>query len=221
MKDNLLRETLAQVESAVEEAITGPVPRLRLTETGTITHTGGGIARVRGLRSVRAEELLLFPGGVPGIALDLAPDEIGVILLGDDSGIAAGAEVHATGRIADTPVGKTLLGRVLNAAGRVLDGGTPLEINGRLPMERQAPAIMDRAPVTIPLQTGIKSIDTLIPIGRGQRELILGDRQTGKTAVAVDTIINQRNKNVICIYCAIGQRGTAAVSYTHLRAHET
>jgi len=208
MNDRLLSETLAQVESVVGEVITGPAPGLRLTETGTITHTGGGIARVRGLRSARAEELLIFPGGVPGIALDLTPDEIGVILLGDDPGIAAGAEVHTTGRIADTPVGKTLLGRVLDATGRVLDGGAPLEIDERLPMERQAPAIMDRAPVTVPLQTGIKSIDALIPIGRGQRELILGDRQTGKTAVAVDTIINQRNKNVICIYCAIGQRGT-------------
>lgn len=209
MNNSLLSKSLAQVKSVVEKAITGPAPGLRLTETGTITHTDGGIARVRGLQSACAEELLIFPGGVPGIALDLTPNEIGVILMGDDPGIAAGEEVHTTGRIADTPVGKSLLGRVVNAIGRVLDGGAPLEINERFPMERQAPAIMDRAPVTVPLQTGIKSIDALIPIGRGQRELILGDRQTGKTAVALDTIINQRNKNVICIYCAIGQRGTA------------
>jgi len=188
MSNSVLGETLAQVASVVNEAITAPAPELRFTETGTITRTGGGIARVRGLRSVRTEELLIFPGNVLGIALDLAPDEIGVILLGDDPAITAGAEVHATGRIADTPVGKALLGRVVNATGRVLDGGVPLDIDERLPMEREAPAIMDRAPVTVPLQTGIKSIDALIPIGRGQRELILGDRQTGKTAVAVDTM---------------------------------
>ena len=209
MNDNLLNNSLAQVESVVEKAITDPAPELRLTETGTIIHTGGGIARVRGLPSACAEELLIFPGGVPGIALDLTPNEIGVILMGDDPGIIAGADVQTTGRIADTPVGKSLLGRVLTATGQVLDGGVPLEISERVPMERQAPAIMDRAPVTEPLQSGIKSIDALIPIGRGQRELILGDRQTGKTAVALDTIINQRNKNVICIYCSIGQRGTA------------
>lgn len=209
MPDNPLKQTLDQVASAFDEALSGPPTDLRLLETGTITHVGGGIARVRGLPATRAEEILLFPGNVMGIALDLAVDEIGVILLGDDPAIKAGETVKPTGRIADTPVGDALLGRVVDATGKILDDGAPLQTHSRLPMERDAPAIMDRAPVTVPLQTGIKSIDALIPVGRGQRELIVGDRQTGKTSVAIDTIINQRDTGVICIYCAIGQRGTA------------
>jgi F-type H+-transporting ATPase subunit alpha len=204
-----LKKGLEQITSLYDEVLSAPPADLQLTETGIITHIEGGIARVRGLSSTRSEEILLFPGNVPGIALDLAPDEIGVILLEDDPAIKAGETVKRTGRIADTPVGDALLGRVIDATGRVLDGGSPLEIHTRLSMEREAPAIMDRAPVTVPLHTGIKSIDALIPVGRGQRELIVGDRQTGKTSVAVDTIINQRDTGVICIYCAIGQRGTA------------
>lgn len=209
MSDSQLQQTLKQVASIFDEALSDSTTDLRLTETGVITYVGGGIARVRGLPATRAEEILLFPGNVMGIALDLAEDEIGVILLGDDPAIKAGETVKPTGRIADTPVGDALLGRVVDATGKILDDGVPLGIHTRLPMERGVPAIMDRAPVTIPLQTGIKSIDALIPIGRGQRELIVGDRQTGKTSVAVDTIINQRDTGVICIYCAIGQRGTA------------
>ncbi|MEA3470024.1 MAG: alternate F1F0 ATPase, F1 subunit alpha [Thermodesulfobacteriota bacterium] len=221
MNHSLLRATLEQVESSIEKAVTGPPLELNITETGTITHTGGGIARFRGLHSVRAEELLLFPGGVAGIALDLGPDETGAILLGDAPELVAGAPVQGTGRIADTPVGKSLLGRVVDVTGRVLDGGAPLQFHERYPMEREAPAIMDRAPVKVPLQTGIKAIDALIPIGRGQRELILGDRQTGKTSVALDTIINQRDNDVVCIYCAIGQRATAVARVVEtLRDHD-
>lgn len=204
-----LQSTLDQVQAVYTEALATPGADLQITETGIISFVGGGIARVHGLPGTRAEEILLFPGGVTGIALDLNEDEIGVVLLGDDPAIIAGASVKPTGKIADTPVGEALLGRVIDATGKVLDGGSPLKITTRLPMEREAPAIMDRAPVKIPLQTGIKAIDALIPIGRGQRELIVGDRQTGKTSVAVDTIINQRNTGMICIYCAIGQRGSA------------
>ncbi len=204
-----LRQTLGKVGSMYDEALSAPSSDLLLTETGVITFVGGGIARVKGLPKTEAEEILLFPGNVLGIALNLGVDEIGVILLGDDPQIKAGQAVKRTGHIADTPVGDALLGRVVDATGKVLDGGAPLNIHTRMPMEREAPAIMDRAPVKVPLQTGIKSIDALIPIGHGQRELIVGDRQTGKTSVAVDTIINQRGTGMICIYCAIGQRGTA------------
>ncbi len=213
MPDSRLQQSLEQnlekVKSLYAEALSGPPTDLQVTETGTITHIEGGIARVRGLSSTLSEELLLFPGNVTGIALDLTPDDIGVILLGDDPAIKSGETVKRTGRIADTPVGDALLGRVLDATGKVLDGGSTLETHTRSPMEREAPAILDRSPVKVPLQTGIKAIDALIPIGRGQRELIVGDRQTGKTSVAVDTIINQRGTGMVCIYCAIGQRGTA------------
>ncbi len=149
-----------------------------------------------------------FPGDVLGVAINLEPQEVGVILLGDSDKLMAGVNVSATGREADTPVGEGLLGRVIDATGRVLDRGRPLSFKERRPVERPAPAIIDRTAVSVPLETGIKTIDALIPIGRGQRELIVGDRQTGKTSVAIDTIINQRDKNVICVYCAVGQRGT-------------
>jgi len=201
----VLRETTTALENALEAEPTG----LSLIETGTVVQIGGGIARVSGLPSIKAEELVAFPGGLLGIAINLEPQEVGVILLGENADLSAGSEVRATGRIADTPVGNGLIGRVVNAMGQILDQGGPLHHSERRPIERQAPAVIDRAPVTIPLETGIKAVDALIPIGRGQRELIVGDRQTGKTSVAIDTIINQRDKDVICIYCAIGQRGTA------------
>jgi F-type H+-transporting ATPase subunit alpha len=155
------------------------------------------------------EELLSFPGGVSGIAFNVDEDEIGVVLLGDYAHLHAGDEVERTGRVMDVAVGDGLLGRVIDPLGRPLDGRGPVSTDARLPIERPAAAIMDRAPVTVPLQTGLKAIDALIPIGRGQRELILGDRQTGKTAIAIDTILNQRGKNVLCVYCAIGQRASA------------
>lgn len=205
MLQQLLNDTLATLSEAVEQN----APELRAREMGRVVHVGGGIARIKGLSSITSEELVRFPGDVMGIAINLEPHEVGVILLGDSDKLSAGVDVIAAGREADTPVGEGLLGRVINATGHVLDRGKPLSFSERRPVERPAPAIIQRAPVMVPLETGIKTIDALIPIGRGQRELIVGDRQTGKTSVAVDTIINQRDKDVICIYCAIGQRGTA------------
>src|ERR1022692_1240365 len=184
-------------------------PHLTPREVGTITNVSTGIARIAGLPNAGFEELLEFPGGVFGIAFNVDEDEIGVVLLGEYQNLHAGDEVERTGRVMDVAVGDELLGRVIDPLGRPLDDKGSLEINKRLPIERPATPIMDRAPVTVPLQTGLMVIDALIPIGRGQRELILGDRQTGKTAIALDTILNQRGKNVICVYCAIGQRASA------------
>jgi F-type H+-transporting ATPase subunit alpha len=155
------------------------------------------------------DELVTFPGDVLGIAFNVDADEIGVVLLGEYWHLHAGDEVQRTGRVMDVAVGDGLLGRVIDPLGRPLDGHGPVASSKRLPIERPAPSIMDRAPVTVPLQTGLKVIDALIPVGRGQRELILGDRQTGKTAIAIDTILNQRDQHVLCVYCAIGQRASA------------
>ena len=184
-------------------------PQLTAQEVGTITSVATGIARVSGLPGVGFDELVMFPGDVFGIAFNVDPKEIGVVLLGEYWHLNTGDEVRRTGRVMDVAVGNGLLGRVIDPLGRPLDGNGPVAASLRLPIERPAAPIMDRAPVTVPLQTGIKVIDALIPIGRGQRELILGDRQTGKTAIAVDTILNQRGKDVLCVYCAIGQRGAA------------
>ena len=184
-------------------------PQLTLHEVGTITSISTGIARVSGLPGVGFEELLEFPNGVFGIAFNVDEDEIGVVLLGEYQDPHARDEVERTGRVMDVAVGDGLLGRVIDPLGRPLDGKGQVAASKRRPIERSAAPIMDRAPVTVPLQTGIKVIDALIPIGRGQRELILGDRQTGKTAIALDTILNQRDQNVLCVYCAIGQRASA------------
>src|ERR1035437_6529932 len=184
-------------------------PQLRPHEVGTITNISTGIARVGGLPSVGFEELLEFPGGVFGIAFNVDEDEIGVVLLGEYQDLHAGDEVERTGRVMDVAVGDVLLGRVIDPLGRLLHGRGPGTAAKRLPVEHPATHIMDRDPVTVPLQTGLKVIDALIPVGRGQRELILGDRQTGKTAIAIDTILNQRGQNVLCVYCAIGQRASA------------
>ena len=184
-------------------------PQLTPREVGTITSVSTGIVRVSGLPGVGFEELLAFPGGVFGIAFNVDEEEIGVVLLGEYSHLHAGDEVERTGRVMDVGVGDCLLGRVIDPVGRPLDGNGPIQTTERLPIERAAAPIMDRAPVAVPLQTGIMVIDALIPIGRGQRELILGDRQTGKTAIALDTILNQRGKDVLCVYCAIGQRASA------------
>jgi len=184
-------------------------PQLDLHEIGTITTVSTGIATVEGLPGAGYDELLEFPGGVFGIAFNLDEHEIGVVLLGDYAHLQAGDEVKRTGRVMDVPVGDGLLGRVVDPLGRPLDGKGAVASDERLPIERPAARIMDRAPVTVPLQTGLKVIDALIPIGRGQRELILGDRQTGKTAIAIDTILNQRGKDMLCVYCAIGQRASA------------
>ncbi len=195
------------------------VPELAPREVGTITSVSTGIATVSGLRSVGLEELIQFPGELFGIAFDIGEEEVGVVLLGDYAHLHAGDEVTRTGRVMDVGVGENVLGRVIDPLGNALDGGGPVNYLRRLPIEREAKPIMDRSPVMTPLQTGIKVIDALVPIGRGQRELILGDRQTGKTAIAIDTIINQREENVICIYAAIGQRASAvAKAIADLRA---
>jgi len=204
------------LETAFERAFTslrrareGFVPRLEAREVGTVTNVSTGIAKVSGLPGVGCDEIVEFPGGVAGIAFNVDEDEIGVVLLGEYWHLHAGDEVQRTGRVMDVAVGDGLLGRIIDPLGRRLDGKGPVDASRRLPIERPAAPIMDRGPVTVPLQTGLKVIDALIPIGRGQRELILGDRQTGKTAIAIDAILNQRGQNVVCVYCAIGQRASA------------
>jgi F-type H+-transporting ATPase subunit alpha len=182
---------------------------VRLQDAGTLIYLNGGIARLSGLPNVQSNELVRFPDGVFGIAFNLDPDEVGVIMLGGSDSLQVGCTVRRTGRVLDAPVGEELLGRVIDFLGTPLDSLGPLHASRRRPVEREAPAIMHRAPVTVPLQTGIKVVDALIPIGRGQRQLIIGDRQSGKTALILDTIINQKGKDVICIYCAVGQQGSS------------
>lgn len=183
--------------------------RLAIREVGTVRSVGHGIAVLSGLPGVRSEELVEFPGGVLGMAFNLDEHEIGAILLGESPLLKAGDEARRTGRVTDVPVGYGLLGRVIDPTGRPLDRHGPLHAFVRWPIERNAPGILDRAPVSVPLQTGLKVVDALVPIGRGQRELIMGDRQTGKSTVALDTILHQRDQDVICVYCAIGQRSAA------------
>lgn len=202
---NVFDSTFAGI-SQMRESFT---PQLTLREIGTVISVATGIVKVSGLPCVGFDELVMFPGDVPGIAFNVDEDEIGVVLLGEYWHLQAGDKVRRTGRVMDVAVGDGLLGRVIDPLGRPLDGKRLLASDKRLPVERPAVPIMDRAPVTAPLQTGIKVIDALIPVGRGQRELILGDRQTGKTAVAVDTILNQREQNVLCVYCSIGQRASS------------
>ncbi|WP_324028126.1 alternate F1F0 ATPase, F1 subunit alpha [Maribacter sp. BPC-D8] len=183
--------------------------KLAPKEVGRVTSVSAGVVKVSGLPSVGYEELLKFPGNLYGIAFSIEEEEIGAILLGEDSDLNAGDLVERTNRVMDVPVGKALIGRVIGPLGEPMDEKGAISFDKRLPIERNATPIMDRSGVSMPLQTGIKVIDALIPIGRGQRELILGDRQTGKTAIALDTIVNQKDKDVICIYCAIGQRASA------------
>ena len=199
-------QTLFEAVSRVRAQET---PKLTLTEEGIVTRVGEGIAFVTGFSELLADELLSFPGGLMGIASTIRTDGVGVVLLGRGDHLQTGATVRRTARVVDTPVGEGLLGRVLDGLGRPIDEGGPVKAVARWPVERPAPAIMDRSAVAEPLQTGIKSIDTAIPIGRGQRELILGDRQTGKTAIALSAILNQKTNDVVCIYCAIGQRVSA------------
>ena len=180
--------------------------KIAVDEVGTIITLGDGIARVHGLDKVMAGELLTFPHGVAGIALNLEEDQVGVVLLGDYTEIREGDEVKRTGRIMSVPVGEALVGRVVNSLGQPIDDKGPIASEKFIPLERLAPGVIDRQPVREPMATGLKAIDSMIPIGRGQRELIIGDRQTGKTAVALDTIINNRGNDLICIYCAIGQK---------------
>ncbi len=191
----IIREQIEEYRAGVE-----------VSEIGSVISVGDGIARVYGLEKVMSGELLDFPHGVKGLALNLEESQVGVVLLGDYAEIREGDQVKRTGRIMEVPVGDALVGRVVNALAQPIDGKGPIFSEKSSPVERIAPGVIDRQPVKEPLQTGIKAIDAMIPIGRGQRELIIGDRQTGKTAVAIDTIINQKGQNVICVYVAIGQK---------------
>ncbi len=212
----LLERTAREMAGALET----PKTSLDIFEVGEVIRIGEGVAIVRGLPGVQVEELLRFTGNRLGLAFNLDPNEVGAIMLDPESGIEAGSSVHRTGRVMDVPVGEALLGRVVDPLGRPRDGGGPIEAAERYPLEREAPPIMDRAPVQTPLQTGIKAVDALVPIGRGQRELILGDRQTGKTAIALGAIVNQRHYGVKCVYCAIAQRSSAVAQViAQLRQH--
>jgi F-type H+-transporting ATPase subunit alpha len=217
---NELSQTLSQTFEVLDRAVKQFRLKPQIKEVGTVTYVGSGVIRVTGLSGVSSEELLRFAGDRMGIAFNVDENEIGVVMLDENEGVAAGSEVERTGRLMDVPVGEDLLGRVVDAQGRPLDNGGSMRVSKRRLVEQPAPGIMARAPVTVPLQTGLKVVDALIPIGRGQRELILGDRQTGKTAIALDTIINQKDKDVICIYCAIGKRGSAVAKViADLQAH--
>ena len=195
-----------EITEIIRQQLTGLGRGVDVAEVGTVVSVGDGIARVYGLDRVMAGELVQFPHDVVGLALNLEEDNVGCVLLGESQGVKEGDEVRRTGRIMSVPVGPALVGRVVNPLGIPIDGRGPVASKEFYPIERIAPGVVDRKPVKEPLQTGIKAIDAMIPIGRGQRELIIGDRQTGKTAIAVDTIINQKGKGVICIYVAIGQK---------------
>ena len=204
-----IQAVLDDTITVLKQVVGAHWPGLRTQEVGRVRAVGNGIVLVAGLPGVRSEELIRFPGGLLGVTFNVDPSEAGVILLGDTGDLQAGAEARRTGGVLDVPVGEVLLGRVVDALGRPLDDLGPIRTLERRPVEREAPPIMARAPVTVPLQTGLKVVDALVPIGRGQRELILGDRTTGKTAIVLDTLINQRDQGVICVYCAIGQRDAA------------
>lgn len=195
-----------QVIASLKKNITSFKKDVHVEEVGTVIEIGDGIARIRGLEKCQAQEMIEFPGNTFGIALNLEEETVGAIILGDYKHIKEGDTVKRTGRIMSVPVSEAMIGRVLNALGEPIDGGASISAKTFYPVERVAPGVMTREPVNRPVQTGIKAIDALIPVGRGQRELIIGDRQTGKTAVAIDTIINQKGQNIICIYVAIGQK---------------
>jgi len=202
-----------QISSDLQKQIESFQPRVGIADIGNVLEAGDGIARVSGLANVKSQELVQFANGVMGIAFNLEKDAVGIIIMGEYSGVAEGMSVRATGRIASVPVGDGLIGRVVNVLGDPVDGKGPIIATGFRPIERIAAGVVERQDVDTPVQTGIKAIDSMIPIGRGQRELIIGDRQTGKTALAIDTIINQKGKDLTCIYVAIGQK-KAAVART-------
>src|SRR5512142_1070205 len=208
-----MTDLIKQITGDLQKQIAGFEPEINISDIGTVMEAGDGIARVHGLANVKAQELVQFSNGVMGTAFNLEKDRVGVIVMGDYSEIVQGMSVRGTGRIASVPVGNAMIGRVVNALGEPIDGKGPIATTGLRPIERIAPGVVQRQNVDTPVQTGIKSIDAMIPIGRGQRELIIGDRQTGKTALAIDTIINQKGQNLICIYVAIGQK-KAAVART-------
>ncbi|MFO7263332.1 MAG: F0F1 ATP synthase subunit alpha [Bacillaceae bacterium G1] len=200
-----------EISTILKQQIANFQTELDVSDVGTVIQVGDGIARVYGLSNVMAGELLEFENGVMGMALNLEEDNVGVVIMGPFTGIHEGDRVKRTGRIMEVPVGEALLGRVVNPLGQPIDGLGPIHATEYRPVESPAPGVIDRKSVHEPLQTGIKAIDSMIPIGRGQRELIIGDRQTGKTAIAVDTIINQKGQDVICIYVAIGQKQSTVV----------
>lgn len=209
-----------EISSIIKNQIKNYENKIKLTDTGSVLSVGDGIASVYGLENAMSGELLEFPGSIYGMALNLEEEVVGVVILGDDTNIKEGDIVKRTGRIVEVPVGDALIGRVVNALGQPIDGKGDIKSEKTRPVESSAPGIMDRKSVFEPLQTGIKSIDSMIPIGRGQRELVIGDRQTGKTSILLDTIINQRDKDVICIYVAIGQkRSTVAQLVSTLEDH--
>jgi F-type H+-transporting ATPase subunit alpha len=208
-----MTDLVKNISSELQRQIDAFSPEIELKDVGAVLEAGDGIARVSGLSDVRAQELIQFANGVMGIAFNLERDAVGVLIMGDYAEIYEGMLVYTTGRIASVPVGEGLIGRVVNALGEPIDGKGPIQYDGYRPVERIAPGVVERKDVDTPVQTGIKAIDSMIPVGRGQRELIIGDRQTGKTALVVDTIINQKGKDLICIYVAIGQK-RAAVART-------
>jgi len=201
-----MTDLIKQITSDLERRIQSFDPQISVSDIGTVVEAGDGIARVQGLANVESQELVEFANGVMGTAFNLEKDSVGVIIMGEYTGITEGMTVRGTGRIASVPVGDALIGRVVNALGQPIDGKGPITTTSFRPIDRIAPGVVQRQDVDTPVQTGIKSIDAMIPIGRGQRELIIGDRQTGKTAIAIDTIINQKGKDLICIYVAIGQK---------------
>ena len=195
-----------EITELLRQQIENYETKVAVDEVGTIISLGDGIARIHGLDKVMAGELIEFPKGVAGLAMNLDEDQVGAVLLGDYTEISEGDEVKRTGKIMSVPVGPAMIGRVVNALGQPIDDKGPIETEFSSPVERLAPGVIDRKSVTEPMATGIKAIDTMIPIGRGQRELLIGDRQTGKTAIALDAILNSAKNNLICIYCAIGQK---------------
>jgi F-type H+-transporting ATPase subunit alpha len=204
-----MSDLINQITSDLQKQIEAFQPEASISDVGVVTEAGDGIARVAGLSNVKSQELVQFQSGVYGIAFNLEKDSVGVIVMGDYAEIMEGMTVRSTGRIASVPVGDGLIGRVVNALGQPIDGKGPIQNSGFRPIERIAPGVVYRQDVDTPVQTGIKAIDAMIPVGRGQRELIIGDRQTGKTAIAIDTIINQKGKDLVCIYVAIGQKKAA------------
>jgi len=209
-----------EISQLIKTQIKGFEKEIDIQEVGTVISVGDGIARIYGLEKAMAGELLEFPGSIYGMVLNLEEDNVGAAILGSDHTIKEGTTVKRTGRIVEIPVGKALMGRVVNALGQAIDAKGPIESNESRRVEIKAPGIVARKSVKEPLQTGIKAIDAMIPIGRGQRELIIGDRQTGKTTVAIDTIINQKGQNVFCIYVAIGQKqSTVAQIVEKLKEH--
>ena len=206
-----MKQQPEEIGRIIKEQILHYEDRIEMVETGTVILVGDGIARVYGLRGCMAGELLEFDGGSFGMAQNLEEETVSVAILSDKSDIREGTAVHRTGRVVSVPVGDALLGRVVNALGEPIDGKGPVVSTETMPIETPAPGIIERKSISVPLQTGIKAIDSMIPIGRGQRELIIGDRQTGKTEIAVDTIINQKNSDVLCIYVAIGQKASSVV----------